>query len=310
MDAGGPGSPIAGWPSAKNLALAPLHRPGRHHRRPEVGAENVGSHLALSWMAGAALSMGASKSKSTRDPEGRGRDARSTAVPPYRRGKEKAMHDKFSQRIEAALATACRAHRRRQRSALDPAPVNRSDRPPPAAQSARRRSLRDCAASRTAARRAFSLVRCLQRRIRRLGRALGRRLSAALEHRRTGAISSSGRPISNSPRPKPRFASTRISCNVRPIWHQREDRVQAHILVCFLAFVLWKCLEMWQSAPGLETRRVPSSKNWRASSRTTSSLPTATHGEIRLRCVTQPDAAQAALLDRLGIVLPKAHAPR
>jgi hypothetical protein len=34
-------------------------------------------------------------------------------------------------------------------------------------------------------------------------------------------------------------------------------------------------------------------------------LPTADHGEIRLRCVTQPDAAQAALLDRLGIVLPK-----
>jgi hypothetical protein len=33
-------------------------------------------------------------------------------------------------------------------------------------------------------------------------------------------------------------------------------------------------------------------------------LPTATHGQIRLRCVTQPDAAQAALLDRLGIVLP------
>ena len=26
---------------------------------------------------------------------------------------------------------------------------------------------------------------------------------------------------------------------------------------------------------------------------------------IRLRCVTQPDAAQAALLDRLGMVLPK-----
>ena len=34
-------------------------------------------------------------------------------------------------------------------------------------------------------------------------------------------------------------------------------------------------------------------------------LPTLTHGEIRLRCVTQPDAAQAALLERLGIVLPK-----
>ena len=34
-------------------------------------------------------------------------------------------------------------------------------------------------------------------------------------------------------------------------------------------------------------------------------LPTPTHGQIRLRCITQPDAAQAALLDRLGIVLPK-----
>jgi transposase len=29
---------------------------------------------------------------------------------------------------------------------------------------------------------------------------------------------------------------------LRPIWHQIERRVQAHILVCFLAFVLWKCL--------------------------------------------------------------------
>jgi len=34
-------------------------------------------------------------------------------------------------------------------------------------------------------------------------------------------------------------------------------------------------------------------------------LPTATLGQIRLRCVTQPDSAQAALIDRLGIALPK-----
>jgi hypothetical protein len=34
-------------------------------------------------------------------------------------------------------------------------------------------------------------------------------------------------------------------------------------------------------------------------------LPTPTHGDIRLRCITQPDEARAALLDRLGIVLPK-----
>ena len=39
--------------------------------------------------------------------------------------------------------------------------------------------------------------------------------------------------------------------NLRPIWHQREDRVQAHILVCFLAFVLWQSVETWQQRAGL-----------------------------------------------------------
>jgi len=38
-------------------------------------------------------------------------------------------------------------------------------------------------------------------------------------------------------------------------------------------------------------------------------LPTTTHGEIRLRCIAQPDDAQALLLDRLGIVLPKRMRP-
>jgi hypothetical protein len=33
--------------------------------------------------------------------------------------------------------------------------------------------------------------------------------------------------------------------------HQREDQVQAHILVCFLAYVPWKRLEQWQSRAGL-----------------------------------------------------------
>ncbi len=34
-------------------------------------------------------------------------------------------------------------------------------------------------------------------------------------------------------------------------------------------------------------------------------LPTATHGEIRLRCVTQPEDLQSLLVERLGIALPK-----
>jgi len=101
------------------------------------------------------------------------------------------------------------------------------------------------------------------------------------------------------------FRIQKDQLKVRPIWHQRADRVEAHILVCFLAFVLWKSLEMWQSRAGLgNAPRTVLEELARIQSHDVV-LPTATHGQIRLRCVTQPDAAQAALLDRLGIALPK-----
>jgi transposase len=47
------------------------------------------------------------------------------------------------------------------------------------------------------------------------------------------------------------FRIHKSELSIRPIWHQRQDRVQAHILVCFLAYVLWKTLEQWQSRAGL-----------------------------------------------------------
>ena len=101
------------------------------------------------------------------------------------------------------------------------------------------------------------------------------------------------------------FRIQKDQLRIRPIWHQRADRVQAHILVCFLAFVLWKTLELWQSRAGLgNSPRTILEELARIQSNDVI-LPTQIHGEIRLRCVTQPDAAQAALLERLGIVLPK-----
>ena len=101
------------------------------------------------------------------------------------------------------------------------------------------------------------------------------------------------------------FRIQKDQLNVRPIWHQREDRVQAHILVCFLAFVLWKSLEMWQQRAGLGNSPRTILEEFARIQSHDVVLPTATPGQIRLRCVTQPDPAQAALLDRLGIVLPK-----
>jgi transposase len=101
------------------------------------------------------------------------------------------------------------------------------------------------------------------------------------------------------------FRINKDQLRVRPIWHQRTDRVQAHILVCFLAFVLWKTLEMWQQRAGLgNSPRTVLEEFARIQSHDVI-LPLQAQGEIRLRCVTQPDPAQAVLLERLGMVLPK-----
>ena len=101
------------------------------------------------------------------------------------------------------------------------------------------------------------------------------------------------------------FRIQKSELGIRPVWHQRADRVQAHILVCFLAYVLWKTLEQWQRRAGLgqsprtildELKRIQS---------TDVVLPTEDGRALRLRCVVRPDAAQAALLDRLGLELPE-----
>jgi len=46
--------------------------------------------------------------------------------------------------------------------------------------------------------------------------------------------------------------------SLRPIWHQKTERVQAHILVCFLAYVVWKTIGQMCNKAGLghEPRRM------------------------------------------------------
>ena len=47
------------------------------------------------------------------------------------------------------------------------------------------------------------------------------------------------------------FRITKDELAIRPIWHQKEERVLAHILVCFLAYILWKSLAQWMRRSGL-----------------------------------------------------------
>jgi transposase len=103
------------------------------------------------------------------------------------------------------------------------------------------------------------------------------------------------------------FRIHKSELSIRPVWHQRQDRVLAHILVCFLAYVLWKTLEQWQSRAGLGNSPRTILQELAAIHSTDIVLPTATTPprELRLRCVVRPDRAQAALLDRLGLRLPE-----
>lgn len=103
------------------------------------------------------------------------------------------------------------------------------------------------------------------------------------------------------------FRIHKSDLSIRPIWHHNAERVKAHILVCFLAYVLWKTLEQWMIRAGLgrsprtlleELHRIHSADVV---------LPTAESPprELRIRCVVRPDPDQAALFDRLGLRLPE-----
>ena len=103
------------------------------------------------------------------------------------------------------------------------------------------------------------------------------------------------------------FRIHKSELSIRPIWHKREDRVLAHITVCFLAYVLWKTLEQWQSRAGLGNSPRTILQEFARIDSTDIVLPTTSNPqrELRLRCVVRPDCDQAALLDRLGLSLPE-----
>jgi transposase len=101
------------------------------------------------------------------------------------------------------------------------------------------------------------------------------------------------------------FRINKSELSIRPVWHQREDRVQAHILVCFLAFCLWKTLEGWQSRAGLGNSPRTLLEEMARIQCVDVVMPVEGGPEVRLRCVARPDQAQATLLERLGLQLPK-----
>ena len=100
------------------------------------------------------------------------------------------------------------------------------------------------------------------------------------------------------------FRIHKSDLRIRPIWHQKQERVEAHILVCFLAYVLWKTLGQLcrQGGLGDEPRRVLD--ELKRIQVVDIILPTKKGINLRRRCVTKPTDHQAILLQRLGLILP------
>lgn len=101
------------------------------------------------------------------------------------------------------------------------------------------------------------------------------------------------------------FCIHKSDLKIRPIWHQNEDRVLAHIFVCFLAYVLWKTLAQICEKAGLgnEPRRILAELSELRMMDVV--LPTKEGIDLRRRCVSTPNEHQQILLDHLGLRLPK-----
>jgi transposase len=102
------------------------------------------------------------------------------------------------------------------------------------------------------------------------------------------------------------FRTGKSDLHLRPVFHQKTVRVEAHILVSFLSLALWRSLEQWMRAKRLGdcARQLLLELDELRSMDVV--LPTMESGEVRLRVVARPEKALAQLLAHLGLELPRA----
>ena len=106
------------------------------------------------------------------------------------------------------------------------------------------------------------------------------------------------------------FKNLKGDLAVRPIYHQNEQRVEAHIFVSFLAYCLHVTLgqRLHSLAPGLTTRSVL--EQFAAMQMIDVHLPTTDGRQIILTRTTQPEPELRLLLDKLKLVLPAQPPPK
>jgi transposase len=102
------------------------------------------------------------------------------------------------------------------------------------------------------------------------------------------------------------FRISKSDLHLRPVFHQKTERVDAHILVCFLTLAMWRSLEMWMKSKGLGNCARQLLKEIATVHMMDVILPVRDQGELNLRVVSKPDEQVAQLLAHLELELPAA----
>jgi hypothetical protein len=105
-------------------------------------------------------------------------------------------------------------------------------------------------------------------------------------------------------------ATLKGDLSIRPIYHQRERRIEAHIFIAFLAYCLHVTLghRLKGLAPGLTTRSVL--EKFSAVQMIDVMIPTTDGRELTLTRYTQPEPELQLLLERLKLALPPQPPPK
>ena len=101
------------------------------------------------------------------------------------------------------------------------------------------------------------------------------------------------------------FRALKSELAIRPIWHQKASRVQAHILVAFLGYALWITLKHTLKRAGSPWSPQQALHQLRGIKSGDILLETTDGRTLRLRRVSRPDAEQQRLLEHLRLSLPE-----
>ena len=106
------------------------------------------------------------------------------------------------------------------------------------------------------------------------------------------------------------FKTLKGDLSIRPIYHQHEDHIEAHIFISFLAYCLHVTLghRLRHLAPGLTTRSVL--EKFSAVQMIDVRIPTSDARELTLTRYTQLEPDLTLLLERLKLTLPAQPPPR